>query len=85
VVPIAAELFAGVTTIESKVAGFTVSVVEPVIPPDAALIVVVPVATLAARPLLLIVTTFVADESQVTVPVRFCVLPSLKVPVAVNC
>jgi hypothetical protein len=48
-------------------------------------IVVVPIATLAARPLVEIVAMLGEDESQVTVDVRSCVLPSLYVPVAVNC
>lgn len=38
-----------------------------------------------ARPLAAIVATLVLEEDQVTELVRFCVLPSLYVPVAVNC
>lgn len=38
----------------------------------------------AARPPTLIVATAVFEELQVTEVVRFCVLPSVKVPVAVN-
>jgi hypothetical protein len=49
-------------------------------PPDVALIVVEPVATAKANPLepaaLLIVTTPVLDELQVTAVVRFCVVLS---------
>ena len=41
--------------------------------------------TAVARPVLLIVATVVDEEFHVAVPVRFCVVPSLKVPVAVNC
>jgi hypothetical protein len=37
-----------------------------------------------ARPLVLMVATAVLEELQVAEPVRLCVLPSLKVPVAVN-
>ena len=33
----------------------------------------------------MIVATVTADELHVAVLVRFCVVPSLKVPVAVNC
>jgi len=77
VVPNAAEAFAGVTAIEVNDAGFTVRVVEPVTLPEVAVIVVVPVATLVARPALLIAATLVADELQITVLVRFWVLPSL--------
>ena len=65
------------------------STVEPVIAPDVALMLVVPVATPVARPwlplVLLIVAMPVSDEAHVTDVVRFWVLPSLKVPVAVNC
>src|SRR5208283_3672424 len=47
--------------------------------------VVLPAATPVARPALLMVATEGADEVQVADEVRFCLLPSLKVPVAVNC
>lgn len=53
--------------------------------PDVAVMVVVPTPVPAAEPEVSIVATDVKDETQLTVPVRFCVLPSLKVPVAVNC
>ena len=43
-------------------------------------------AVALASPAALIVATLdVFAETQVTLPVRFWVLPSLKVPVAVNC
>jgi hypothetical protein len=38
-----------------------------------------------ARPAALIVATVTAEELHVAVVVRFCVVPSLKVPVAANC
>ena len=38
-----------------------------------------------AKPLLLTVATPVEDELQLTEAVRFCVLPSEKIPVAVRC
>ena len=63
----------------------TVNVVEPLIAPQVAWIVVCPTPTLLARPEAFIVATPEADELQVAVLVRFCVLPSLYVPVAVNC
>lgn len=89
VAPLAIVVFAGVTLIDTSDAGFTVSVVEPEMLPDAALIVVVPAATDVASPYepaaLLIVATPVLDELQVTVFVRFCVVLSEYVPVAVNC
>lgn len=43
-----------------------------------------PIATPVARPVELIVAVAKFELLQVTVFVRFCVLPSLKVPVAVN-
>src|SRR6266446_4629073 len=46
--------------------------------------VLVPVATPLATPALVIVATEVFEELQVTVLVRFRVLPSLYAPVAVN-
>src|SRR5262249_57458064 len=62
-----------------------VSTVEPVMPPDVALICDVPVATAVASPAAVMVATEVVAEAQVTEPVRSCVEPSEKVPVAVNC
>jgi hypothetical protein len=63
--------------------------VEPVIVPDVAVMVVLPVPTAVANPLvpavLLIVATPAADELQVTVVVTFWKVPSLNEPVAVNC
>jgi hypothetical protein len=47
--------------------------------------VVVQMPTALAKPAVLIVATPVAEELQVAVLLRFCVLPSLYVPVAVNC
>src|SRR5438034_7694532 len=47
--------------------------------------VLVPVPAPLAKPLLLMVATDVLEEVQPTERVRTCVLPSLKVPVAVNC
>jgi hypothetical protein len=67
----------------------TVKLVEPVTVPDVAVIVVVPLPTAVANPLLpavlLIVATPAADELQVTVVVTFWKVPSLNDPVAVNC
>ena len=54
------------------------------IPLCAALIVVVPVPAPVAKPDALTVATAEFEDNQVTEFVRFCVLPSLKVPVAVN-
>ena len=65
------ETFAGVTEIEVSVAGVTVSVVDPLIVPDLAVIVVLPWATAVASPLEFIVATEVDEEVQVAVLVRF--------------
>ena len=63
----------------------TASEVEPLTVPTLAWIVVRPAATPVANPELLIVATVVAEEVHVAVEVRFCVLLSEYVPVAVNC
>ena len=68
--------FGGVTVSEVSAAGVTVNPVEPVIVPEVAWMVVLPVATAVASPPALMVATVVLVEVQVTVLVRFCVLPS---------
>jgi hypothetical protein len=89
VVPLAMLGLVGVTARDTSVAGVTVRMVEPVMLPNAAVIVVWPAAAHVARPLepaaLLTVATAVADELQVTVAVRSCVVVSENVPVAVKC
>ncbi len=85
VAPLAIDGFAGVTAIDCNVAAVTVRVVEPLIAPDVALIVEVPTPAPVARPAALMVAVAVVPEDQVTLDVRFCVVPSLNVPVAVNC
>ena len=45
----------------------------------------VPAATPVAKPLELTVATLVVPDAHVAVLDRFCVLPSLYVPIAVNC
>jgi hypothetical protein len=85
VAPLVIEGFAGVTAIDCSVAAVTVSKVEPLIDDDVAVIVELPTPAPVARPTALIVAMVVVPEVQVTVDVRFCVEPSLKVPVAVNC
>jgi len=82
--PFAIEGFAGVTAIDTSTA-VTVNGVDPLILPSVAWIVVLPVNTPLARPVALIVATDVLLDPQVTELVRFCVLLSLYVPVAVNC
>src|SRR5271167_5249790 len=70
---------------DCSVAAVTVSKVEPLMDDDVAVIVEVPTPAPLARPAALIVAVEVVPELHVTVPVKFCVEPSLNVPVAVNC
>jgi hypothetical protein len=85
VAPLVIDGFAGVTAIDCSVAAVTVRTVEPLIAPEVAVIVEFPTPAPVARPAALIVAVVVVPEDQVTLDVRFCVVPSLKVPVAVNC
>jgi hypothetical protein len=77
VVPKANDGLAGVTAIETKSGDPTVSIAVPVIKPEVAVIVAVPTLAPVAKPPAAIVAIGVADELQVTVLVRFWVLPSL--------
>ncbi len=63
----------------------TVNTAVALTPSMLAVIVVVPVATEFARPFGAMAATPTLDEVQLTWPVRVCVLPSLKLPVASNC
>jgi len=71
----------GETEIEVTTAEVTVNVVDPEIAPSVAKTVVLPVASALASPwvgaLPLMVAAVVLDDPQVTLAVRFCVLPSL--------
>src|SRR4029077_6657168 len=84
VVPLLIDGFAGVTAMEVSVAGVTASSVEPVMLPLVAEIVEVPVPTLVAKPVALIVATVAVAEAH-TALLSTCVELSLNVPVAVNC
>jgi hypothetical protein len=55
-----------------------------VIPFCVAVMLLDPIAAPVAKPVVLMLTVAGLEEAQVEVLVRFCVLPSLKVPVAVN-
>lgn len=77
VLPAAIEGEAGVTEMEVNTAAVTVSVVEPLIVPDLAVIVADPCATPVAKPPLLIVAMVAAEELQVALLVKFCVVPLL--------
>ena len=85
VCPLAIKRLAGVTENNTSAGGMTDSSVVPLMDPEAALIVVLPTATPVTRPPVEIVATDVVFEFHVTKLVRFRVLPSLSVPMAVNC
>ena len=71
--------------IDCKVAAVTVSaIVFDVIPLCVAVMLLEPVPAPVARPVVLMVTAAVLDEVQVAEFVRFWVVPSVNVPVAVN-
>ena len=76
---------AGVTAMETSTGAVTVRSVDPAIIPEVAEIVDVPIFKLVARPPALIVAAAGADDAQVALLVRSCVLASVYVPVAVNC
>jgi len=63
----------------------TVTLVEPLMVADVAVILTVPAATAVTRPATETVATVLSSEDQVTDPVMFLVLPSSYVPVAVIC
>src|SRR5579859_5685483 len=70
---------------DSKVAGVTVRVnAFEVTPPELAVINDVPLLTAVAKPAVLMVATPGVAEFQTAMLVRFCVVPSVNVPVAVN-
>ena len=72
------EALAGVTAMESNVGLVMVSEAVPLIVLEVAVIVTgPPTATPVAKPAVLIVAVPVAEELQVTLPVRFCVELSL--------
>jgi hypothetical protein len=72
----ARDALAGVTAIETSTACPTLSVAEPLIEPDVAVIIALPTPCPLANPLLAILAT-VEDELQLTELVRSCALPSL--------
>ena len=75
--PAATDAEGGVTAIEVRTGAVTVRPAEPLMLPEAAVIVADPCATPVARPTLVIEATPVAEELQVTAPVTFCVVPLL--------
>ena len=83
--PLEIDALAPVTAIDTNVAAVTCIVTDLLRVPVDAWIVVVPTAIPRASPPLVIVAMPEFCEVQVTVPVTSRVVPSLKVPVAVNC
>jgi hypothetical protein len=75
--PVVIEGFVGVTAMDTSAAAVTVRMVDPLTVPELAAMVVVPTPFPVARPPLEMVATPVDEELQVTVLVRFWVLPSL--------
>ena len=71
--------------IDTNVAAVTINTVEPVTVPELAFTVDVPMPALVARPLASMLAVEVVFDDHATVPVRSCMLPSVNVPVAVNC
>jgi hypothetical protein len=65
--------------------GVTVIASVPEIEPSFAVIVGVPLATPLTKPVALTVASLVFEDDHVTELERFCVLESVKVPVAVSC
>jgi len=85
VAPIATQGLTGVIVSEARVAGVTVTVVEPEIPSWVAVMVALPTAVPVTRPLgSTVASDGAGGEVQLTECVRSCVLPSEKFPVAVN-
>jgi hypothetical protein len=79
---------AGLTAIESNVAPLTLRGADPLMLPSVAEMVVVPLPTAVATPRLPLVLLMVAAAmlllAHVTLWVMFCVVESLKVPIAVK-
>ena len=85
VVPLAIEALAALMLIDCSVAAVTVkAMLFDVMPVWVALMFADLVLFAVARPLALTVATELLEEFHVAELVRFCVLPSVKVPVAVN-
>ena len=85
VVPSATLADCGLMAIETRVAAVTVRRVDALIVPDVAVRVAVPIPSLWTNPVVLIVAVPTVSLVQVTLLLRSCALPSVNVPVAVNC
>jgi len=84
VVPTAMLGFAGLTANDTNVAAVVVSEAVPLIVPEVAVRIAVPVPTAVTSPVALTVATEFEDELQVS-EASNCVLPSSKLPTATNC
>lgn len=85
-VPSATDEFAGVTAIDTKAAGRMVkAAVLEVMDPEEALMFAEPVAMPDANPVILIAAAPTLDELQTADADKSWVVPSVKVPTAVNC
>jgi len=87
-VPSGMDAFTGVTAIETKVALVTVKMALEEMLPELAVIVELPADNPIASPgtpFTLMLATERFPDVHCTDPVTFCVLPSVKVPIAVNC
>jgi len=84
-IPDGIEAVDGFTIIDTTVAGVTMKTVEALTAPNVAVIEDVPTDKAVPRPVELTVATASMAELQVTDAVKFCWVPSVKVPVAVNC
>jgi hypothetical protein len=71
--------------IDDSVALVTIMLVEPLSPPELAVMVAVPLATAVAKPLAEMVAIAALDDVHFAVSVTSCVLPLPRVAVAVNC
>jgi hypothetical protein len=71
------EALAGVTAIDCSEGAVIVNEAEPDMEPETARMVVLPALVPVAKPVVLIVATAAFAELHDTVPVMFCVLPSL--------
>jgi hypothetical protein len=76
-VPFTIDAVAGVTDKEESTGAVTVSVAEPLMAPDVAVMVAPPCAALVASPPLLTVAVAVDDDIHIAALVRFCVVPLL--------
>lgn len=83
--PSAIDAFTGDIVIEVRAAAVTLKFVDPLTPLELAATLAVPAPVLVPRPVVFTLNTVVSLELHVALLVRSCTLPSVNVPVAVNC